>query len=48
VKPREKDSDVKEMQQQLKKSQHVIAQFYQENMELKRKLTENIHEAQTP
>jgi hypothetical protein len=48
VKPGEKDSDVKEMQQQLKKSQHIIAQLYQENRELKRKLTEKTLEAQTP
>jgi hypothetical protein len=48
VKPGEKDADVKEMQQQLKKSQHIIAQLYQENRELKRKLTEKTPEAQTP
>jgi hypothetical protein len=28
VKPGDKDSDVKEMQQKLKKSQHIIAQLY--------------------
>ena len=48
VKSGEKYSDVKEMQQQLKKYQHIIAQLYQENMELKRKLTEKNPEGQTP
>jgi predicted RNase H-like nuclease (RuvC/YqgF family) len=47
-KPREKDSHVKEMQQQLKKAQHIIAQFYQENRELKRKLKEKTLEEKTP
>jgi hypothetical protein len=48
AKPGEKDSHVKEMQQQLKKAQHIIAQFYQENRELKRKLTEKTLEEKTP
>ena len=48
VKPWETDSYVKEMKKQLKKSQHIIAQLYQENRELKRKLTENTLEAQLP
>jgi chromosome segregation ATPase len=46
VEPGEEDADIKEVKQQLKKSQHVIAQFYQENRELRRKLTEIIPEAQ--
>jgi hypothetical protein len=46
VKPGEKYSNVKEMHQKLKKSQHVIAQFYKENRELKRKLPEKTPEAQ--
>jgi hypothetical protein len=36
------------MQQQLREAQHVIAQFYQENRELKRKLAERGSEEQTP
>jgi hypothetical protein len=48
VKPGEKDANVKEMQQQLKKVQHIIAQLYQENKELKKKLIEKTLEAQTP
>jgi hypothetical protein len=36
------------MQQQLNKDQHIIAQLYQENRELKNKLTKKTHEAQTP
>jgi hypothetical protein len=36
------------MQQQLKKAQDIIAQLYQENRELKKKLTEKTLEAQTP
>jgi hypothetical protein len=39
VKPGEKNVDVKEMKQQLRKDQHIISQLYQENKELKRKLT---------
>jgi hypothetical protein len=39
VKSREKDSEVREMQQ-LREAQHVIAQFYQESRELKRNLAE--------
>jgi len=39
VKPWEKDVDVKDMKKQLKKYQHIIAQLYQENRELKNKLT---------
>jgi predicted nuclease of restriction endonuclease-like (RecB) superfamily len=48
VKLGEKDSYVKEMQHQLKKDHHIIAQLYKENMELERKLTEKTLEAQTP
>jgi hypothetical protein len=48
VKPGEKYSDVKDMQQQLKKAQYVIAQFHQENRELKRNLAKKTLEAQTP
>jgi hypothetical protein len=48
VKPGEKYSYFKEMKQQLKKDQHVITQFYEENMELKRKLIEKTLEAQKP
>jgi hypothetical protein len=48
VEPGEKDADIKEVKQQLKKDQHIIAQLYQENKELKRKLTERTLEAQTP
>jgi hypothetical protein len=48
LKPREKYSYVKEMKQQLKKAQHIIAQLYQENRELKKKLIEKTLEAQTP
>jgi hypothetical protein len=40
----EEDANTKEVKQQLKKSQHVIAQFYQENRELRRKLAEKIPE----
>jgi hypothetical protein len=36
------------MQQQLREAQHVIAQFYQESRELKRKLAEKDFEEQTP
>jgi hypothetical protein len=38
----EEDAYTKEVKQQLKKSQHVIAQFYQENKELRRQLAERI------
>jgi hypothetical protein len=48
VKSGEKDSEIREMQQQLREAQHVIAQFYQESRELKRKLAEKALEAQTP
>jgi hypothetical protein len=37
VEPGEEDVDIKEVKQQLKKDQHVIAQLYQENRELRRK-----------
>jgi regulator of replication initiation timing len=48
VEPGEKDVNIKEVKQQLKKAQHVIAQLYQENGELKRKLAERTLEAQAP
>jgi phage shock protein A len=48
VKSRRRDSEIREMQQQLKEAQHVIAQFYQESRELKRKLAEKVSEEQTP
>jgi hypothetical protein len=48
VKSGEKDSEVREMQQQLREAHHVIAQFYQESRELKRKLAEKAPEAHTP
>jgi hypothetical protein len=48
VEPGEKYADIKELQQQLKKTQHIIAELYQKNIELKRKLTERTPEAQTP
>jgi hypothetical protein len=44
----DKDSKIRELQQQLREAQHVIAQFYQENKELKRKLAERGSEEQTP
>ena len=40
----EEDVDIKEVKQQLKKYQHVITQFYHENKELRRMLTERILE----
>jgi phage shock protein A len=40
VKSGEEYSEVREMQQQLREAQHVIAQFYQESKGLKRKLAE--------
>jgi hypothetical protein len=40
----EEDADTKEVKKQLKKPQHVIAQFYQENRELIRNLEERILE----
>jgi hypothetical protein len=43
-----KDSEFRGMQQHLREAQHVIAQFFQENRELKRKLVEKATEAQTP
>jgi len=43
----EKDSYFRGMQQYLREAQHVIAQFYQENRELKRKLAEKDFEEQT-
>jgi hypothetical protein len=46
VEPDEEDAYIKEVKQQLKKAQHVIAQFYQENIELRRQLTEIILETQ--
>jgi hypothetical protein len=36
------------MEQQLREAQHVIAQFYQEGKELKRKIDERGSEEQTP
>jgi hypothetical protein len=41
----EKDSEFRGMQQQLREAHHVIAQFFQEIRELKRKLAEKDHEA---
>jgi hypothetical protein len=43
----ERDKEVREMQNQLKEAQHVIAQFYQESRELKRKLAEKVPDVQT-
>jgi chromosome segregation ATPase len=40
----EENANVQEMKQQLKQAQHVIAQFYQENRELRRQLAERIIE----
>jgi phage shock protein A len=42
VKSGERDTKIREMQKQLKEAQHVIAQFYQERRELKRKLAEKV------
>jgi chromosome segregation ATPase len=44
----EKDSEFREMKQQLREAHHVISQFYQERRELKRKLAERGSEEQTP
>jgi Ser-tRNA(Ala) deacylase AlaX len=44
----EKDSEFREMQQQIREAQHVIAQFYQESREMKRKLAERGSEEKTP
>jgi hypothetical protein len=38
----EKDSEFREMQQQLREAQHVIAQFYQERREMKRNLLREV------
>jgi hypothetical protein len=46
-KSQEKYLDFIGMQQQLKEVQHVIAQFYQENRELKRKLAKKDYKEQT-
>jgi len=35
----ERDKEVRELKNQIKEAQHVIAQFYQKRRELKRKLT---------
>jgi hypothetical protein len=43
----EENANIQEMKQQLKQAQQVISQFYQENRELKRQLTENIIETPT-
>jgi hypothetical protein len=40
----DKESEFMGMQQKLREAQHVIAQFYQENRELKRKLAEKFSE----
>jgi predicted RNase H-like nuclease (RuvC/YqgF family) len=46
VEPGEEDVDIKEVKQRLKKIQHVIAQLYQENIGLRRKLAEIIPKTQ--
>jgi len=46
VEPGEEDVDIKEVKQQLKKAQHVVAQLYQESRELRRQLIERIPETQ--
>jgi hypothetical protein len=38
----EENANTQALKQQLKQSQHVIAQFYQENRELRRQLEERI------
>jgi hypothetical protein len=43
----EENANTQEMKQQLKQAQHVIAQFYQENRELRRQLAEKIIETPT-
>jgi hypothetical protein len=43
----EENENNQEVKQQLKKYQHVIAQFYQENIELRRNLAEKIIETPT-
>jgi hypothetical protein len=40
----EDDANTKEVKHKLNKSQHVIAQFYQESRELRRQLAEKIPE----
>jgi anion-transporting ArsA/GET3 family ATPase len=40
----EENANVQELKQQMKQAQHVIAQFYQENRELRRQLEERIIE----
>jgi hypothetical protein len=44
----EKDKIIRELQDQLKEAQHVIAQSYYENREMKRKLAERVSNIQTP
>jgi hypothetical protein len=43
----EENENTEEVKQQLKKAQHVIAQSYQENRELRRQLAEKIIETPT-
>jgi hypothetical protein len=43
----EKNANTQKMKQQLKQAQHIIAKFYQEKRELRRKLAEKIIETPT-
>jgi hypothetical protein len=47
VQPEDKDQVIKELQEQLKEAKHVIAQYFQYNRELKRKLVEKTPDMQT-
>ena len=47
MEPSEKDTNIKEVKQKLKKYQHVIAQLYQENIDLKKNLIERTPETLT-
>jgi hypothetical protein len=47
VQPEDKDQIIKELQDQIKKSKHVIAQSFHDNREMKRKLVEKTPDMQT-
>jgi hypothetical protein len=47
VQPEDKDQIIKELQEQLKEAKHVIAQSFQYNREMKRKLVEKTSDMQT-
>jgi len=48
VQPEEKDRVIKEIENQLKEAQHVIAHFFHDNKEIKGKMDDKVSDIQTP